>query len=191
MTSSSYSMERLGDRFAIQDIIVRWCRTIDRLDLEKLEDLYHPDATEDHLMYKGDIKGYLAGLRGRQESIECMSHFVSNILIEFAGADVAVAETYCFAIMRFKEGVTLPPFVNVPVVRPDSKVDLLGHSRYVDRFERRNGEWRIANRVVVSEWVRFSEVPAGSPALNPAWTLGHRDRSDPLWAARAALGLSG
>ena len=29
---------------------------------------------------------------------------------------------------------------------------MLTGGRYVDRLERRSGEWRIANRVVVAEW---------------------------------------
>ena len=48
--------------------------------------------------------------------------------------------------------------------------------RYVDRFERRAGEWRIARRELRWEWVRTDRLEP----LDPGWTHGRIDRSDPV-----------
>ena len=56
--------------------------------------------------------------------------------------------------------------------------------RYRDRFERRQGEWRIADRQLLWEWVRTDPLPP----LDSAWTQGTTDASDPVmqeWAAMA------
>lgn len=189
MTNEAYSAGRLADRAQIQDVITRWCRAVDRLDIDNLESLYHADATEDHVVFKGNFKVYLADLRKRQPDVEFVTHFLGNQLIEFAGPDLALAETYCFSIMRFKEGAPLPPLVGLPSIAPSSKIDLGGHSRYIDRFERRAGEWRIASRTTVVDWVTAAEVAQGSVAPGLGWVMGRRDAQDPLWKERSALGL--
>jgi hypothetical protein len=54
--------------------------------------------------------------------------------------------------------------------------DLVG-GRYLDRFERREGEWRIAKRVVVPEWhSRLDFTPMQRPSGIEHWT--RRDRQD-------------
>ena len=59
--------------------------------------------------------------------------------------------------------------------------------RYVDRFERRDGDWRIAVRLVVVEW----RLEAEGASMPPLSALAARDPSDvsyrrPLAAAPAA-----
>jgi hypothetical protein len=51
--------------------------------------------------------------------------------------------------------------------------------RYLDRFERREGRWRIARRVCAFDWtytVPFD--PAAGFRFEPGFTLGARDQSD-------------
>ncbi len=63
------------------------------------------------------------------------------------------------------------------------KLRLTG-GRYVDRLERRDGEWRIAERVVVLEW--YGAMPGGGidPAMQVAPRLDRRRRLVPAAAAR-------
>jgi hypothetical protein len=61
--------------------------------------------------------------------------------------------------------------------------------RYVDRFERREDEWRVARRVVTLEGSSASLAIGG--IRNGAANWGRRDRSDPLYQAKAQiLGVS-
>ena len=56
-----------------------------------------------------------------------------------------------------------------------------GGGRYVDRFARRKGEWRIAARLLVMDWVTETEAedPRGVLAR---YVSGTWDRSDPSYA---------
>jgi ketosteroid isomerase-like protein len=49
-------------------------------------------------------------------------------------------------------------------------------ARYVDRFAKRDGEWRILTRLVVAEFSVFPPV-----ALNPFESLARRDKTDPSY----------
>ena len=65
------------------------------------------------------------------------------------------------------------------------KDDVFG-IRYVDRFERRAGEWKIAHRVVASEWRRVDPVPAGK-IRGGVGVWGTRDGSDAIdWIMQAS-----
>ena len=56
--------------------------------------------------------------------------------------------------------------------------DWILNLRYVDRLERRNGTWRIADRVLVCESERTDVVGGEHAILGPDWHAGTRDRTD-------------
>jgi hypothetical protein len=56
--------------------------------------------------------------------------------------------------------------------------DWILNVRYVDRLERRDGSWRIADRVLVCESERTDVVGGEHPILGPDWHAGTRDRAD-------------
>ena len=59
---------------------------------------------------------------------------------------------------------------------------LIAHSRYVDRFERRDGDWRIAHRVVVTDSARTDAVaPWQGTSPISSLTRGTRDHTDPVF----------
>lgn len=64
-------------------------------------------------------------------------------------------------------------------------------SRYVDRIERRDGEWRVAHRTLVHEWKQIFELPDGSPSPASDWVVGRRDSHDYIFQQRASLGIDG
>ena len=42
----------LLDKQEIHEVLMRYCRGIDRCDAELLHSVYHPDATDDHGLFK-------------------------------------------------------------------------------------------------------------------------------------------
>ena len=40
--------QQLADREAIRDVAIRYCRGVDRLDVDVLKSAYWPDATDHH-----------------------------------------------------------------------------------------------------------------------------------------------
>jgi hypothetical protein len=60
--------------------------------------------------------------------------------------------------------------------------DLTFGGRYVDRFERREGVWKIAHRQVIFEWSRIDQVEE-SYALEH-FVTGQRSREDAVYQPR-------
>jgi hypothetical protein len=159
-------------RREIEDVILRYCRGIDRLDREQVRECYHPDATDEHGSFSGGVDAFLDWCFRLLARYESTMHFVGNALIELAG-DAAAAETYGIA---FHRGPADAPQLN-----------LITGFRYLDRFERRaGGPWKIAARVAVTEWSRRDD-PAGRFPIAPGMRTGRRDRSDALYALLAGL----
>ena len=192
MTANDYSSERLADRAQIQDAMYRWCRAVDRLDVEGIRGVFHPDAIDYHGPFVGGVDALIAWLTNRHRGIPFSMHLVSNILIEFAGPDSALVETYIFATLRYSaEGkAALAAFTGGVAGGEGSTTDSFSWARYIDRFERRGGEWRIARRTVAFDSSLMTDVPPDAPAFDPSWAIGRRDRDDPIYKERAAMGLA-
>ena len=55
--------------------------------------------------------------------------------------------------------------------------DFLWGGRYVDKFEKRDGEWAITHRTCVHDYTRFDDVGEKWEAAS-AFTQGQHDKSD-------------
>jgi len=168
MISTIESRLRLvEDRQAIHDVIVRYCRGVDRSDAELVLAAFHDDAIDNHfgvvLPFReaiGTLKAARSG--GIHPSAKTTSmHNICNMLIEVDG-EFARCETYVIVIVRIPQDH-----------RP---IDWVHAGRYVDRFERRNGEWRIAHRTVVYDLERFDEVSPAPDGLSQARYLDNAIR---------------
>ncbi|SFM18541.1 nuclear transport factor 2 family protein [Variovorax sp. OV329] len=137
------ALQALLDREAIRDCLYRYCRGIDRADEEALRSAYWPDATDCHGAWRGSASGFIDQALSKLRSGGRRVHQVSNILIELHGNSAAVESSF----LALQAGAA----------RPESETFLCG--RYVDRFERRGGEWRVADRVVVYDWIEERERP--------------------------------
>ena len=76
-------------------------------------------------------------------------HMTGNVLIRIDG-DAAKVESYLWS---------------VSVMPGDDPRQVMVCGRYLDRFEKRDDEWRIAERLVVHDW--FQEAPADND-----WSVG-------------------
>lgn len=186
-----YAPRRLADRLAIQDLLYRWCRAVDRRDWAAIRDVFHPDAHDDHGIYKGDIDGLIGWLSERHATIVQSTHLLGNMLIEFSGADSAVVETYCFAVQRYATGgAATRSAITGGTDTGDKPFDMQMNGRYVDRIERRHGTWRIADRTTVFDNSILLPVPEAAPRLGADWPVGRRDGDDPVYRIRTAAGLA-
>jgi hypothetical protein len=147
----------------IRRVLAQYVRAIDRLDWDLLRTCYHPDAIEDRGRYRGSVDGLIGWLREVLAQLDSTWHMVGTPLIELDGG-VAWVETYCLAIQRRStvEDAGVSETVLIPC-------------RYCDRFECRDGDWRIARRVAVYEPTIVLSGPSHEPALGAA---SRRDFSD-------------
>ena len=160
-------LQRLGHVQAIRDVLARYWRGIDRCDAELVRSTYHPGAWDDHGYYQGPVEGFVDSLPAVVwPAFERTQHFSGHIAVELASDTVARTESYAEAhhIQRDAEGHAR---------------DLVYGLRYVDRFELRDGEWRIAHRVCAWDWRRTDEG-LGLP-LEASYFRGPRDASDPVF----------
>jgi ketosteroid isomerase-like protein len=159
--------DELVAREEIRDVLFRYTRGIDRLDLDLVRSCYHVDAHDDHGAFRGDVDGFLDWVGEALSYFDSTMHFIGNQLIDVDG-DVAHTESYCVAYHR--RG---PRDGEVPH-------DLVTALRYVDRLERRaDGRWRIADRVCVFDWSRRDPV-VDQWAMDGA-VRGRRGPDDPVW----------
>lgn len=141
--STDEAVRRLADRAAIQDVMLRYARGVDRKDLDLVASCFLPDAAYEGALAHGTITEALARLRTSMARYESTMHFVGNQLIEISG-DSAQSETYAVAYHRLTEGNVTQLFA-VGV-------------RYLDELVRAGEQWRIRRRVVKTEWQRTDEI---------------------------------
>jgi hypothetical protein len=127
----------LLDLEALRDLLLRYCRGVDRGDEELLMSVYHEDAYEDHAgLFQGRAVAFVRRVMEMyRDKPAPMQHILTNARFEIEG-DVAYGESY--VAVRHAQ------------VPEDRHAE--GFARYLDRFERRGGEWRIAHRQLIFEW---------------------------------------
>lgn len=160
-------LEALLARQEIHDVLVRYCAGIDRGDLKLILSAFHEDARDNHTgVEESAVERFTRTVVEAASMSMWTSHNLSNILIEVDGSS-ASAQSCFTAWHRFDiQKVTY---------------DWIIAGRYLDRFECRNGEWRISHRTVLYDCERFDEVntkPSGHPTLLDHAIRGSRSRSD-------------
>ena len=152
-------MERLLDRQDIVDCLTRFSRGMDRFDREVFLSAFHPDAVIAAGVFVGGpetLYDWASALH--QQGQVATHHNLLNLTCEIDG-DTAHTETYYLFVGRNRD-----------------ETNWIAGGRYLDRLEKRNGEWRIAFRSNAIEWsgmvptmpLPFGDVPDihgnGAPA---------------------------
>jgi hypothetical protein len=162
------TIDEIIDESEIKDVHLRFCRANDRRDEALTRSCFHPDAVIE--LHEPLTVDALIAL-GQQVLGQFLVtwHSTSNQLVEVDG-DAAWAEHYTISSHRIAADETGP------------ERDFVAYGRYIDRMERREGQWRIARRKMVMDFTRTDPVSAGEPGLGS--NVGARDRTDPSYAWR-------
>jgi hypothetical protein len=187
-----YSPARIADRLQIQDVVYRWCRAVDRLDAQGMLDAFWPGAIDSHGPYIGPVEGLVEWILQRHKPIGISSHFIGNLLIEFVDEDVALVESYVRTIQQYPAHAKqqLAQLTGGEAGAADAAMDMFTSSRYIDRMERRHGEWRIARRDLAQDWKQLVEVRHQALQPHEGWIIGRRDGQDAIQVFRRELGLA-
>jgi hypothetical protein len=159
-------LERVIAEAEIRRVVARYCRGIDRMDLDLVRSCYHHDAHDEHGSFSGGVDAYLEWVRPLLEKYDATMHFIGNQLVDFDDADTARVETYGMSVHRSASG--------------KAHLNLSTGFRFVDRFERRDGEWRIAHRVAVPDWSLRHDPDDWWP-LPEHHRRGERGRGDAIY----------
>jgi hypothetical protein len=165
---------RALDCIEIQQVLARYCRGIDRLDKALLESVYWEDGYDDHVLFAGKPNEFIDWVLEYLSHDKSTAHLLGQSLIEVTGNSANV-ETYFLAH-------------HVRIVDQDQFV-ASSQGRYLDKFERRNEEWRILSRCVILDIRRrvpFGLDP-GLPPSVPARNIGRRGEEDFTYSALSGL----
>lgn len=165
MTSESSALDEALSREAIRRLVTGYCRGADRADAELLASVFWDDATVLAGVHNGsagqfahDVTAHIAA------NLDVSFHSIANEWIEVTG-DHGIGEHYVIAHSRA------------------AGQDTLTGGRYVDSYERRGAEWKIASRSFVCDWTSTHPTTFESGGFYGALTLrGSQDRSDPVYA---------
>jgi hypothetical protein len=150
---------------AIREVVLRYCRGVDRMDRELVRACFHDDAQDHHGNFQGGVDELLDWMWPLLAKYDHTMHLVGNLLIELRG-DAARAETYGIAFHRGDP--------------QKARRNLVSGFRYIDRFERRSNEWRIARRTVTTEWTRV-DAPEHWWTIGDDFLRGSRGPDDPVY----------
>lgn len=148
---------------AIRDRLTRYLRGIDRNDPELLQDTFWPDALVDHghSRFRGDSIGKIFPSTSKHATHRQV-HYLMNLLIEVHG-DEAISEAqalYCAETERNDVAYLISRSV-----------------RYIDRWDKRDGQWRVFHRTVAENWNKLEPIVERFP--NPEGMIyAQPDRSD-------------
>jgi hypothetical protein len=142
-------VQDLQDREAIRDRIMRYGRGIDRNDGQLVADTFWPDALVDHghSKFSGDTIGDYFGTVSTATTHRQV-HYMMNIVIDVNG-DLAISETQAWYLAETS--------------RNDVDYTINRSVRYIDRWERRNGEWRVFHRTVPETWNKLEAITERFP----------------------------
>lgn len=176
MTYDEQTLDAVISRQQIIDLTMAYCRGVDRANPEMLANVFHDDATIVSGAFNGNGKSFATEIcKIVEAAYEQTFHSIANQWIEVKG-DGAIGETYVIAASTSQDDGGA------------GRTDTLTGGRYVDRFERRNGRWGIAERTFVLDWVR-SEPSTRDMAGGMYGALdlhGARGKADPGYAFLSA-----
>lgn len=160
-------VQQLIDRQQISELIYRYCRAVDRIDVALGHTIWHADGVADYgaEVYQGDGRGVMDFICMQHEHALAHSHQVTNILIELNG-DRAASESYATATLRLK--------------RDGRLLQMTMWARYLDQWSKREGRWGLDKRISLRDFDEVREVTAIYEHAR-----GRRDRSDPSYAVFA------
>jgi hypothetical protein len=152
----------VADRQAIADLIYRYCRSVDRLDVALGHSIWHEDGRADYgSIYQGPGKGVIDLICAQHRQALHCSHQVTNVLIELNG-DRAGSESYVTATLR--------------VLHEDRLRQITVWGRYIDSWSRRSGRWGLDERIAIRDFDEIRDVTEMA-----RYDAGRRDRADPSY----------
>jgi ketosteroid isomerase-like protein len=155
--------ERSAASEAIRQAALRYCRGVDRLDVELMASAYHDDATDDHGVFRGPARELCTRVVQSHRRYDATMHCVLNHAITVIDDRHASGEVYNVTYL-------------VRTTGDDSRQLDTWWGRYLDSYECRDGHWAITHRVCVHEWTRTEPLGAAMPIQAELFRQGSADR---------------
>jgi SnoaL-like domain len=154
----------LAARRDITKAVHRYMRGLDRLDPALQRSAFHDGAYVDVGLMAGPVDEFIAFGQEMLAGMDATHHFLGQIDIEVHG-DTARGECYFQAWHGSRDEAGNPR-------------DLFISGRYIDEYACNNGEWRIAKRKLITDWVTDHPADHSFYEANPTTNRGGRRGKD-------------
>ena len=160
MDTTAEELKSLLDREKIRECIALLARGEDRRDADLIRAGYWPDSTVDYGIFQGNFDEYLDWVVPGSPAIPVTQHVLGQSVIQLQG-DAALVETHATNYHRVNMG--------------DQERDIVMGGRYLDRLEKRDGEWRIMKRTMLYDWFQdFGEsIDWSNGVMGAPFSAGH------------------
>jgi hypothetical protein len=184
-------IQQLLDKADIEAVLYKWGSGVARREWEEVRSVFHDDAMDAHGTFDGGIDQFVEWQKRHHEHIELSVHFIGSVQVQFAKPDLALSQAYVIAFHRYGKdaGHARQDIFGAHTAEHAKPMQSILVGRYIDRFERRGGPWKIAKRVTVYEWARLEDAPWEIP-FQANWTRAKRDKTDPIYAMRKEVGIT-
>jgi len=136
-------VQEMLDEHQLRRLVDRYCRAVDRGDLELVRSLYHRDAVDSHGAFSGgSVDEFVERLAAARPHVRSMQHHVTTVNFAVRGA-VAEGEVYMIATHTLISGA--------------GDVDVTVGGRYLDKYEKRSDTWGFVERSIVTDWARVDD----------------------------------
>jgi len=179
-----------ADRQAIENLLGTYCRAIDRLDVDLLKSVYHPDGFDDHGAMKLNAHEFAEKIIDTLRALCSYSmHTVTQTVIDVKG-DKAISESYYLGYHTIAGGEeSIGTFFGPAYLaeqRAKGNLDrphaYMCGGRYIDVLHRRDGRWRIFHRRMTNEYsISQPESDRGEGMPAAFFTSSARDRTDTVY----------
>lgn len=186
----------LADRAEIENLLGIYCRAIDRLDMELLKTVYHPDAIDDHGAIVANAHDFAEQIIPILRQVCIYSqHAITHAVIDVDG-DRAISEaTYTGFHTIAADAEAIGNFFGPAYLAAQREAGTLQQTheyicggRYLDQLEKRAGVWRIAHRKMTNEWSISRASSVVTEGMAGAFASpGSRDGTDPVYALQQWL----
>ena len=171
LASLEAEVRELKDREAIREGIHRYCQAVDRCDLKMLKSCYWPDGYDDHGFYAGNAHDFADYVIPCLQAVDSSMHSITNTRFRFDGNRCACTSQWHVVHRLAHEG---------------GFTDFLHDGRYLDVWEKREGEWKLLHRVIAGDldrWVHTLNIRGDAMDDQNAPVRGRRGGDDPgnLW----------
>jgi SnoaL-like domain len=176
LTALAPQVAYLKDRRDIFDALKRYTRGADRHDKDLVRSAFWPDAT---ISFDKPMKldEYVDQEEGLLATYAAHQHHITGQTIDIQG-DTAHVESYVIYFLVPRDGrkdVMGPATPGRALVSAKSTI---GSGRYIERWEKRNGEWRI----LVRDYVEDLQLQGDTiDWCGPRPCMGTWDRNDPSY----------
>jgi hypothetical protein len=158
------SVQELAAREAIREVANAYAHGIDRLDAELMRSAYWSDAIDDHGVFVGNAWEFVERVMQSHQRWDWTMHSTTNHRIEL-GRDRVTATG---------------ELDNVTYLQPPDRGTLhVWYGRYLDRYEQRDGEWRIIHRTCVHHATEVRTIESTMPIDTAKFQQASRHGSDP------------